>query len=149
MQIQIAIEGVTQLSRRLNNIAESSRDWTPALKQSAEDLISTFSGPVFETEGAEIDEHWSPLKKAYAKRKEAKYPGAGILEATGNMRYNFKSKVDATSAKIWNAMTYFKYHQSKEPRTKLPRRVIMKLTNNLKEVVVKNFQSYFIETVAK
>ena len=149
MQIQIAIEGEMQLSRRFNNIAQSSRDWTPVMKKSTEDLIHVFSGPVFDTEGAEIDEQWSPLKKAYALRKAKKYPGTGTLEATGNMRHGFQSKFDSSSAKIWNAMEYFKYHQSKEPRIKLPRRVMMKLTENLRETVIKNFQQYFQESILK
>ena len=147
MQIQFMIEGELQLSRRLTGIAESARDWGPAFKQSVEDLKQVFSGPVFETRGAEIDASWSPLSKAYALRKAKLYPGKGILEATGAMKNSFASKFDATSASVWNTATYFKYHQSNQPRTKLPRRVMMKLTENLKQMVVKDFQEYFRDSV--
>ena len=149
VQIQFAIEGELQLSRKLRGIAANARDWGPAFKQSADDLVQVFSGPVFETEGQEIDEKWSPLSKAYALRKTKKFPGTKILEATGNMRASFMSKYDSMSATIWNATEYFKYHQSKEPREKLPRRVMMKLTDSLREMVVKNFHQYFYDTINK
>ncbi len=139
MQIQFAIEGTLELSRRLTGLASSVEDWSPAFEQSAEDLKQIFSGPVFDTEGAKIDTAWSPLSRAYALRKERMYPGKKILEATGTMRNSFVSNFDATSARIWNTATYFKYHQSNKPRTKMPRRVMMKLTENLKQMVVENF----------
>lgn len=144
MQIQVAIDGEMQLSRRMNNIARNFTDFAPALEQSVIQLKEVFSGPVFDTQGEAISEQWSPLKKAYALRKAKKYPNAGILEATGLMRSSFVSKFDTTSAQIWNTAQYFKYHQSKEPRSKLPRRIMMKLTDNLKQMIVRNFQEYFL-----
>lgn len=147
MQIQFAIDGELQLSRRLLGIAVAAREWGPAFDKSVTDLKEVFSGGVFDTEGREIDESWSPLSRAYALRKAKKYPDKGILEATGAMRNSFASKFDSTSASIWNLATYFKYHQSRLPRTKMPRRVMMKLTENLRQTVVKNFQQYFRDTV--
>lgn len=139
IQIQFAIEGELQLSRRLTDIAGAVQDWGPAFEQSVTDLKETFSNAVFETEGRKIDEAWSPLSRAYALRKEKLYPGKGILERTGVMRQAFASSFNATSATIWNTAAYFKYHQSNQPRHVLPRRVMMKLTENLKEMVVENF----------
>jgi len=145
MRLQFNVGGQMELSRVLLNIGNAVQDWTPAFEQSAEDLVEFFSYEVFETEGGAIDEDWSPLSMAYAKRKAKLYPDQGILEATGTMRESFLSQADATSLKIWNAAEYFKYHQSSAPRNKMPRRVMMKLTENLREVVVKNFQRQFIE----
>lgn len=147
MRLQISIGGQMELSRVLLNISQAVQDWTPAFEQSAEDLVEILSYDVFETEGGAIDEEWTPLSLAYAKRKEKLYPDKGILDATGTMRESFLSQSDATSLKIWNAAEYFKYHQSSAPRSVMPRRVMMKLTENLREVVVKNFQRQFIEEV--
>lgn len=108
-------------------------------------MIRFFSYDVFESEGEAIDESWEPLAKAYAFRKEKLFPGKGILDASGLMRESFMSQADSTSLRIWNAAEYFKYHQSSAPRTRLPRRVMMKLTENLREMVVKNFQTQFKE----
>jgi phage gpG-like protein len=148
MYLRFAIEGEVQLSRKLLTISDAVKDWSPAFQKSGEDLIEFFSYDVFETEGNAIDERWMPLSQPYAKRKAKRYPNAGILEATGTMRKSFMQAADATSLTIWNAAEYFKYHQSKQPRSSsLPRRVVMKLTENLRQLVVKNFQAYFLERV--
>lgn len=145
MLIKIAIEGEMQLSRHLQSIARNVEEFGPALEKTVDELKETFSGSVFETQGHVINEEWAPLSKAYAYRKAKNFPEAGILEKTGNMRRGFMSTFDSTSARIWNAMTYFKYHQSREPRAKIPRRVMMKLTQNMKQMIVKNFQEYLRE----
>lgn len=147
MQIQFAIEGVVELSRRLSGMAVMVEDWSPAFEQAVEDLKQVFSGPVFDTQGGAVDETWSPLSRAYALRKALEYPDKGILEASGKMRNSFMSKFDASSATLWNAATYFKYHQSNQPRTKMPRRVMMKLTENLKQLVVEDFNVYMRDSI--
>jgi phage gpG-like protein len=147
MYIRFGIEGTTELSRNLLGIAQTARDWTPAFAKSGEDLIEFFSYEVFESEGAAIDAPWQALDPRYAKAKEKKYPDSGILQATGTMRQSFMQRYDATSLTIWNAAEYFKYHQSNQPRTRLPRRVMMRLTEDLKQMIVKNFHTYFMETV--
>lgn len=145
MRLQFTIDGQLQLSRVLLGLSVAVKDWTPAFEKSGEDLTRFFSYDVFESEGEAIDENWSPLSKAYALRKEKLYPGKTILDASGLMRDSFLSQADSTSLKIWNAAEYFKYHQSSAPRTKMPRRVMMRLTEDLREVVVKNFQTQFQE----
>lgn len=140
LRLEWHIEGEKQVSRKLRGIAESLRDWTPAFQKIAGELRRDFSGDVFESEGEAIGERWTPLSRAYAERKAVKYPGKGILEATGKMRRAFQSQYDATSARVWNNIAYFKYHQSnKLPRRKLPRRVMMKLDNDRKEFIQRTF----------
>ena len=147
MQLRFSIQGDVQLSRNLTKVVATVQEMTPAFEKSAEDLIRIISYDVFETEGQAIDEAWAPLSKAYAYRKAKMYPGKGILEATGTMRQSFQSQVDSTSLVIWNAMEYFKYHQSNQAREKIPRRAMLKLTENMREMVVKNFQTYFLEQI--
>lgn len=147
MYLSFKIDGQIQLSRNLQKISAAVTDFTPAFEQSGEDLTRFFSYDVFESEGDAIDESWAPLSKAYAYRKAKLYPGRGILEATGKMRSSFLYQADSTSLRIWNSAEYFKYHQSILPRTKMPRRAMMKLTENLRETVVKNFQVQFLEAV--
>ena len=141
--LQWDIEGEKQLSRRLENVSSQIKDLTPAFSSVASTLKGIFSNDVFQTQGAIIGESWSPLKKAYAIQKAKKYGSKGILEATGAMRQGFMTLVKPDMAMVWNKVSYFKYHQSNEPRNKLPRRVMMKLGNQQKEIVVKIFKSYF------
>ena len=71
-QLKFTIEGETQLSRNLLLVATKIKDWTPAFQETALTLQSLFSGEVFDTQGAVIDESWSPLKKAYVLQKSKK-----------------------------------------------------------------------------
>lgn len=144
MYISWSIEGEQQLSRKLLLIASRVKDWTPAFKESAYALKDVFSKDVFSTQGGIIQENWSPLKKAYAIQKAKKHPGKGILEATGDMRSGFMTLWRPDMAQVWNKVEYFKYHQSKKPRSSnLPRRVMMKLGDRQRVEVVKIFHSHF------
>ena len=147
MYISWTIEGETQLSRNLLLLAARVKDWTPAFAETAYELKSLFSGDVFNTEGSVIDEQWAPLSKAYAYRKAQKYPGKGILEATGKMRNSFMTLWRPDMAAVWNEATYFKYHQSNQPRHVLPRRVMMKLAEAQRVQVVRIFNTYFSKVV--
>lgn len=146
--ISFSVEGEVQISRKLLGLASTIQDFTPALEKSSEDLLEIISYDVFESEGAAIDEPWAQLSPGYAKWKERKYPGNGILVRTGLMQDSFSSIVDTSSLKIWNAVEYFKYHQSKGERSSnLPRRVMLRLTENMKQMVVKNFQTMISESL--
>lgn len=142
------IEGEQQLSRRLRIAAERVKDWTPAYEETGVTLTGLFSKDVFDTQGGVIEESWSPLKKAYALRKQRMYGNKGILEATGRMRNSFKYGVRPDMVQIWNEAEYFKYHQSNKPRTSdLPRRVMMKLAELQRQIVVKIFQTHFRNSI--
>lgn len=143
------IEGEKQLSRVLLTLADGVKDWTPAFQETAITLKKIFSDDVFKTQGGVIDEHWSPLSKAYAYQKAKKYPGRGILEKTGTMRDSFMTMWRPDMAAVWNEADYFKYHQSNKPRSKLPRRVMMKLADSQRTLVVKIFHNYFERMVKK
>lgn len=142
------IEGETQVSRNLRIVADRVKDWSPAFELVAETLKNVFSRDVFQSQGAVIGEHWSPLSKAYALRKARLYPGKGLLEASSTMRNSFTSLFNATSAAIWNEATYFKFHQSNQPRTKMPRRVMMKLASAQREQVVRIFNTFFQKAIS-
>lgn len=141
------IEGEKQLSRKLLLLSERVQDWTPAFKSSATELKNIFSKDVFKSEGSVIGESWSPLSRAYAYQKAKKYPGKGLLEATGAMKNGFMTMWRPDMAMVWNDIEYFKYHQSNKPRNVLPRRVMMKLGLAQRTLVVKIFHAYFNKMV--
>ena len=147
MYLSVTIEGEQQLSRKLRIVQELVKDWTPAFQETAETLKDVFSGEVFDSEGGAIEESWPRLSPAYAYRKARLYPGTGILVATGAMRESFVATFSKDMAVVGNSSEYFKYHQSNAPRTKLPRRVMMKLTNELKTRIVRIFNTYYQEAL--
>lgn len=145
MRLTFEIEGVVEMDRRLRGIQAEMTDWRPAFSETAKYMQKVFANDVFETEGRAIGVRWTPLSRAYAERKAGKYPGKGILEATGTMRDSFETAYAANYAAIWNTAYYFKYHQSKRPRSKIPRRAMMKLGNTQKQVIQKKFHEEMIK----
>lgn len=146
-QLTWSIEGEKQLSRSLRGINESMGDWTPAFRKISRELKNVFANEVFSTKGSAVGERWAPLSPSYLAAKRAAGYSADPLVRTGKMQKSFKTLVKADSATIWNAIKYFQYHQSNKPRSKLPRRVMMKLGNDQKEFVVKTFHSHFIKKI--
>ncbi len=145
MELSFAIDGDLQISRVLEALAANIQDWTPAFEQSTAGLIEIFSTEVFDSQGQIIDESWSPLSRAYALQKQKKFGDQPILVATGNMKNSFGATIDPTSLTIFNGASYFKYHQSSLPREKIPRRVMMKLTDDMKANVVRAFQQQIMD----
>lgn len=138
-----SIEGEKQLSRNLLIMSERMKDWSPAFKETASYLYKTFAQDVFATEGGTVQEHWSPLSKAYALEKRKVWGNKGILEASGKMKESFKTIWRPDMASIWNDIAYFKYHQSNQPRSRLPRRVMMKLGSYQQQEIVRIFNKAF------
>ena len=149
LELSWKIEGKQELSRVLRGIGEGVKDWTPAFRETATNLTQIFANDVFDTEGGAIGERWQPLKPSYLAQKKADGYPADTLVRTGKMRKSFKTLYKADSAEVWNAATYFKYHQSDKPRKVLPRRVMMKLGENQKQLVVKIFHTYWWQKVNK
>lgn len=147
LSISWTIEGEKQLSRVLRNIGDGVKDWTPAFRESAMELKKIFEKDVFDTRGGAIGEKWKPLKPKYLAQKIAEGYPADILIKTKKMKGGFRSIFKADYAQVWNEMEYFKYHQSKSPRKKLPRRVMMKLGESQKQIVVKIFHTYWYKKV--
>lgn len=148
--IQWEVEGEVQLSRRLEGLSAHTRDLTAPFRSSADMLIGVYSRDVFATEGAVIGKKWQRLSPVtVAQKARLGYGGKGILVRTGKMQRSFTSIVASDRAVIYNTAPQFKYHQSNLPRRRLPRRVMMALAENQKQAVVKIFQRYLREQVAK
>jgi phage gpG-like protein len=144
-----SIEGVTQLSRRLEGLSANTKNLTVPFRKSADTLIRTFSRDVFSTQGAAIGEKWKRLSPyTVAQKARQGYPSDTLIR-TGKMRRSFTSIVASDQAVVYNTAPYFKYHQSNKPRTKIPRRVMMKLGEIQRQQVVKIFQRYLQEQLTQ
>ncbi|HEC65850.1 MAG TPA: hypothetical protein ENI23_11170 [bacterium] len=130
VQINWTIEGEKQLSRRLTKLGKNVEDFRPEFRKSTRFLKGFFGREVFISRGSMIGERWKTRKRSY---------GWPILERSGKMRKGFRDRTEKLSGEVWNAVDYFKYHQSNMPRRVLPRRVMMKLTDRLKNKIVSIF----------
>ena len=140
VKIVWSIEGEAQLVRRLRGLGDNVKDFKPELTKSSKFLKSFFGGEVFDTRGRAIGEPWKKRKKFYP------WP---ILERTGKMRRSFTFRAEKMFAVVWNARTYFKFHQSRLPRYRLPRRRMMRLVNRIKNEIVQIFHKGLWQRVNK
>ncbi len=144
-RIDWSIEGEQQLSRRLIGLGTGLRDYQKPFNRSANMLQSLFSNEVFDTQGAVIGEQWKRLSPYTVAQKARRGLPIVPLQSTGRMRRSFKTQVSTDQAVIYNTAEYFKFHQSKAPRSRLPRRVMMKLGILQREQIIKVFQAYIQE----
>lgn len=140
------IEGKRELSRRLEGMASHIKDMTTPFRKSADMLVGVYSKDVFDTQGAVFGRKWQRLSPyTVAQKARAGYGDKPILVRTGALQRGFRRIVASDQAVVYNDMEYFKYHQSNRPRHRIPRRILMRLDENLKERVVKIFQRYLHE----
>lgn len=137
LQISIDIEGEKQLNRRLLIISDGVSDFSRPLTAIGSELQKTFQDN-FAEEGS--------LFGGWAKRKDNNpWP---ILQKTGRMRGSFRTRQSGKDKIILdNPTPYFKYHQSNQTRRKIPRRIMMKIDNQRKLFIVKQFQVYINELI--
>ena len=144
-QLNWTIEGEKQLSRVLSGLRDDIKNLQAPFSESAKKLIKVFSQDSFSTQGQVINERWARLSPyTVAQKARNGYPPDPLIR-TGAMKKSFRSVVQTDSATIYNTAEYFKYHQSNQPRKKIPRRVMMKLAEEQKTMVVRIFQKHLFK----
>lgn len=138
LQLFFSIEGDTQMLRGLQGIDADMKDWSDEFKKTGELLKASFKGN-FASSGAELGSPWAPLKPSTIADKTRRGFPLDILVRTGSMREGFRSQARPLSVVVRNIVPYFPFHQSNRPRSKLPRRVMMKLDAKRKQQIVKIF----------
>lgn len=141
IQIDFEIEGEKQISRRLNIVADNITDFKAPLQLSASEFIRAFKQN-FANEGAMLGEPWPKRKPVF--KNGVRVDTWALLRKTTRMYNSFRGQVSATELEVINTAAQFKYHQSNKPRSKIPRRVMMKLDEARKRFVIKALQRYII-----
>ena len=132
LKLSFSVEGEKQVSRRLNMVADHVKDFDVPLRNIGKELLRSVDSN-FSSRGALFGARWAP-------RKDNKpHP---ILEDSGAMRRGFKDNLGEGYVEIYNIEDYFKYHQSNQPRKKLPRRLMLKIDDIRKTYIVKQFQEH-------
>lgn len=138
LSVQIVIQGDKETIQRLGKLGTSLLSFQMAMREIGSELTSYFSNQVFASQGGALGERWDPLKPKTKLDKAKKYPGAQPLVRTGEMKNSFEDEYpNLNSVVIGNTAPWFPYHQSKAPRSKLPRRPMMSTGGNVKSIVAK------------
>lgn len=141
-RIEWTIEGEKQLARVLEGVRSDIKNLHAPFSEIAKKLVRVYSRDVFSTEGRSINERWARLSPyTVAQKARLGFPADPLIR-TKAMQRSFRSIVQTDSATIYNTAEYFKYHQSNQPRKKLPRRVMMKLAEDQKTMIVRAFQKH-------
>ena len=136
LAVQIKISGDKETIAKLGKLGQSFLNFQMAMRSIGRELPAYFGGQVFASQGGAIGERWDPLKQSTKNRKAKLYPGAQPLVATGTMQGSFEAEFpDPNSVVIGNSAPYFKYHQSKAARSKLPRRTMMSTSGDVKNII--------------
>jgi phage gpG-like protein len=141
-RLKFTIEGVPEVSRILLMTNQKVTNFKKPLWNSAKMVLQDVERN-FQTEGSLVG-GWSPLAESTVKgRIREGYGGAHpILQKTGSLKRSFFSAVDAKKAVISSKSPYFVYHQSREPRQRLPRRAMLVMTEYTKENIVEEFNKF-------
>ena len=136
------IEGVPELSRILMTTARKVSSLKVPLWRASK-LILADVEENFETEGRLVG-GWKPLAPStVAGRMREGYGGEHpILQKTGALRQSFYSRVDNRRAFVSASSPYFAFHQSRKPRTRLPRRAMLVLTDRTRQNIVEEFYKF-------
>lgn len=135
MQLNVTIKGTPEALAKLAKLGAKLRNFQPELTEVGKYLKGYYSGESFLSQGGVFNQRWEPLKDATKIQKMKKYPGKGPLERTGDMRNAFTYSALPTSLMVENTDPKFPYHQSSEPRTRLPRRVMIGVNDTIKTYV--------------
>lgn len=134
--LEADLEGEKQLSRRLLIVSDGISDWRDPLTNIAGELHNAIDSN-FDSRGG-LFGGWAPAAFDY---------GHPLMEDSGELRENFQDEIGSDFVKITNPTPYFPYHQSNQPRSKLPRRVMMKLDQQRKTFITKAFQEHIVNTI--
>jgi len=143
-RLKWTIEGVPELSRILIREYRKVTDFKVPLQKASKFILADVERN-FVTEGQLVG-GWQKLTDAtVAGRLKAGFGGEHpILQRTGALRRSFKAEISAKKAVVTSyGVSYFKYHQSRKPRTtELPRRAMLVLTNKTKENIQEVFNKF-------
>lgn len=148
--LRITMEGVDVVSRRLEGIASRISDLSPAWPAVLEAILQRMTLPAFASEGASTDDGaWPALARStQLERARLGYdPTYPILQRTTNLMTSLTSQAPTPvgqmlwlttpmTARFGTTVPYFKYHQSRRPRKKIPRRAPVSPTQADKHAIV-------------
>lgn len=152
IRFRMVIDGEVQMDRGIARFADGVTDYRPVWPVIADEFYAEVAGQ-FESEGAQGGRKWAPLSPAYAKWKEARYPGRPILERTGDLKRSLTSEKDPNAVRVeqrkglmlGSKIPYGVYHQSPRPRGRLPRRAPILLSARFKREAMRHMQAYLVE----
>lgn len=119
------IAGLEIFEKKMQDIQEIFGDLKPLFRRLRRSILNIIDDN-FESEGVEAGEKWQALSEKYNKQKIKLYgSGKKILEASGDLRKSFTSKIDNTSLTVGTAKEYAAIHNFGMDEKNMPKREFM------------------------
>ena len=145
--VDISIKGLDDSVKILEKIQQEVKNNRYGLQKVKNYLLNFFSKDVFDSQGSVFGSRWAQLTPSTLREKAQSYPGRGILERTGALRSGFKAMSSTNFLKIYNPVSYAKFHQTGTSR--MPPRIIMELDNKQVGEVAKLIAEELIKNALK
>lgn len=122
INIQIELEGVKTINRRINGVIRKTRDFTTAFEKIGKDFRKT-EERVFKGQGSYGSRpRWKALSPKYKEWKQQNFPGKPILQRTGSLMASLTKRsgqhveiIRPKSITIGSSNPTMKYHQKTRP----------------------------------
>lgn len=148
---EFEVLGEVQMARAMSRFADVITDWRPAYEDIADDFL-VVERQQFDSTGSSGDTEWPALSPRYAARKQATYGDLPIMVVTGELRDsltkesdpNHIREIERMQLRLGSTVAHGVFHQSPEPRTVLPRRPLIALTDKIRVRWTKILQRYAV-----
>jgi len=147
-QLQFEVIGDQQVMRGFSRFADSVKDLSEPFREIVRDFHDV-EKKQFESEGGYGSGGWQPLASSTIEEKQRRGYPLQIMVRTGELRdvlTGGREGYDDVKPLVLKIMTlpYAKYHQSRAPRTRLPRRPLIELREADKTRWMKIIQRYLV-----
>lgn len=160
--LTVALPGLQALSVGLSRLRADISDWTAFWRDRFGPSFYRQILEDFVLEGGSSGQRWAPLSSAYAAWKASRFPGAGILVRSGQLKASLLGpdaphaifRPGPTSLEVGTSVPYAIYHQTGAQWMKhnagrafgtnvvLPQRPPIRLTPAFMRVVGQNLQRF-------
>lgn len=165
--VTIKVTGLPEINQKLQKLGRELYKMSDAMTAIGKRVVSYSENEVFTSQGGVFGHAWEPLSPvtlvargingveiedsaqasfaAHLLKRRLKSGGAisrsiRPLEDTGKMRHDFYFKAGNTMVEVGNKADYFKYHQSTDPRHRLPRRQMLGVNSDIENITKDEIQ---------
>lgn len=140
LNVTVQLVNVENAQAALTKLGQKLYMQKTALDAIGGDLEAYFAGPAYASQGGVFGNKWESLSSPYSRLKLKHYAGRGLLIKTGEMQKDYYHKATENSLEVGNTAPQFKYHQSTEPRKRLPRRATIGVNDAVMDIISARIQ---------
>lgn len=137
MQVNIRIDGDKQTIAKLKQLGHSLNEFRSEFRTIGQNMTDFYSNKVFDSQGHALHGRtWQRLKPQTIRQKIKKYPGRGILEASGKLRRSFEFSSSIRHVTVENTARSskgYRYGEAHMAGKRLPKREFMGINNTIKD----------------